>query len=79
MGSSREKYWEEKFSKIPKGKGWLVPAEQHNYATVRTALKSLQDKGKFDDLYVKTKKVGDDRVAYVIKPSEKAFKQGKAG
>lgn len=69
--------WEEIFSKIPRGKALVLQPDQVATTTARTALRRFQKNGRFKLLYVKSRKVAENKyVTYVVNPSEEA-KQGE--
>jgi len=67
----RQTPWEAIFNSIPKGQALVIQPEDVPASSVREALKRLQSKGQFEQLYMVTRKVGKDRfVAYVVYPSK---------
>jgi len=63
--------WESIFSNIPEGKVRVIASDEAHYTTVRQALKRFQDMDKFENYYIKTRKIGNARACYVVHPRKK--------
>lgn len=64
--------WVEIFSSIPKGKVLVFHPDEVGSDTVRSALKRLQNKGKFEHLHMTSRKIGDRKyISYVVNSSKK--------
>jgi hypothetical protein len=67
----RKKFdWESVFNDIPIGKARQIGGDEAHYTTVRQALSRLQKMGKFKKYYIITRKVGNQRVSYVVNPQD---------
>jgi hypothetical protein len=63
--------WERIFSDIPEGKARIIGSDEAHYTTVNQALKRFQEMGKFENYYLKTRKIGNARASYVVNPRKK--------
>lgn len=63
--------WESIFGDIPEGKARVIGSDEAHYTTVRQALIRLQKKGWFKNYKIKTRKIGNARVCYVINQRKK--------
>ena len=63
--------WESIFGDIPEGKARVIGSDEAHYTTVRQALQRFQKMGKFENYYIKTRKIGNARASYVANPRKK--------
>ena len=63
--------WERIFADIPEGKARIIGSDEAHYTTVVQALKRFQEMGKFENYYIKTRKIGSARASYVVNARKK--------